>query len=135
MIELEAKDVKALRIIPPSQSAYLWFLGSRSIPDAFLKIYVIEFEESDFKTNRLVMSADYFGRSVITVPNTRRALDPSRLPSIDELLNVYICSRENRQPITGPFANLQKAIESFVVRYCSRPAELPLVRIHSIHSW
>lgn len=105
---------------------YLWFSGSQAIPEAFLKVQVIEFEPSAYKSAREVIVTDYYRRSILVVPNRRLALDPRNLPSVEDVIQIFSLSREGTRPSLGPFSGLQKAVQKFVESYCDRRSDMPM---------
>ncbi|PVH78343.1 hypothetical protein DL98DRAFT_656220 [Cadophora sp. DSE1049] len=125
-IESDTVEIRALHDIPSSTPMYLWFTGSPPVPEAFLKVHVIDFESSGFEPTRKVIENDYFHRAVFTVPNRRQALDPRHLPSVEDVLQIFILSREGTRPSLGPFSGLQKAVQKFVESYCDRRSDMPM---------
>ncbi|KAK0104871.1 hypothetical protein ONS95_005137 [Cadophora gregata] len=125
-IESDTREIRALHDIPSSKPAYLWFPGSPLVPEAFLKIHVIEFQSSGYQPTRDVIFHDYFHSSASCVPNSHLALDPRRLPSIEEILKIFTLCWDGVRLAPGPFSGLHKAVEKFVESYCNRRSDMPM---------
>jgi hypothetical protein len=110
--------------------AYICFQGGAEVeaPGAYIIVPVVHFERPDFKSNRVVLSMDYYHKYEYTVPDERKAISPGSVPSIERLLQAYLISRRDYYSNPGPFAGLYKAFRDFAENYCNVTGQMPLVR-------
>lgn len=117
--------------LPPNGWGYMWFPSSDGNfnPRAYIKIPVIDFKPAQYKPVRVLLSTNYYGSQLYTIGNSTQAIIPGSVPSIETLIEAYLCSRENFCSEPSPYARLYKAVRDFMRSYCSTALALPLVRI------
>jgi hypothetical protein len=112
---------------------YIWFpgnYGAHSL-EAYIKVPLIHCKPPNFQPHRILMLADYYGKTYYDIGNTTQAISPRSIPSIESLLQAYLISRRNFYSEPSPFNGLYKAFRDFAESYCNMAAALPLVSLLS----